>query len=140
MEIVRIWTLDNGVPSAQHPREGFDYAVLEGNPSDGELIRVTSGQDVMFQRYTAPGPAPQKPAFSTLSRSQFIGVMVAALGRVRCDDLWGKSKTIEMAISGASTIDRNAGNFPALLTEIMAMNGGLTAQELAAVEAVWKAV
>lgn len=87
-------------------------------------------------------PDQPKPEFRTLTGSQFITVMVAALGAGRSNNLLRASPLAATAIQKANTIDRHGGNFPGLLAHIMSDDLGadkLTAQELVAIETVWRA-
>lgn len=59
------------------PNEGSP-SVIPGDPQDGDLVRVTVGSSVVYQRYAAPAAYVPKPR--TLSKTAFQDYAVSQLG------------------------------------------------------------
>ncbi len=65
------------------PNEG-DPEVIPGEPVDGDIIRVTTGDTVLYQRYTAPVETPPPaPAPVSLTKAQFLDLYAANDGNVQ---------------------------------------------------------
>lgn len=59
------------------PNEGTPQ-VIPGDPADGDLVRVTFGKSVAYQRYTAPVPPTPTPII--LTKTAFQDYAVSQLG------------------------------------------------------------
>lgn len=105
-----------------YPNEGTPE-VIAGDPVDGDLVRITNGSAVIYQRYTSPPPPPtpkpivmtdkqfRKYAATQLGSNAAVGAIWKAANASTDDDVkfalmaWTKAETFEKSeVVGLTTL------------------------------------
>ncbi len=89
--------------------------------------------------YEIPVNAVAKPisSFTPLTPGQFVGLVAAALGPTRSDQLFGKSLTVQKQIDTATIILRDSAATLGAIAYLKTGINALTDAELTAVDALW---
>lgn len=103
---------------------------------DGTIHGAISNGDGTYINPIVPAPD-----FRTLTGSQFLAMLVKALGFARAEQLLKANAVIEALLMKAIAIDRYLGNTPTAIAYLQNMqNNPLTNTELSAIETEWRAL